>query len=121
MVTPYFTQQSPPALVAVLPPIEQISNDDGSGGYHRPCSAAAALTCAFIAPGSVTTVRVTGRIARETSMTPMGHLTCVGHTRAELERILDSFREAGVRTVLALRGDPPDGPGTSLRAQGVRV
>ena len=63
-----------------------------------------------------TTVRVTGRIARETSMTPMGHLTCVGHTRAELERILDSFREAGVRNVLALRGDPPDGPGTPWTA-----
>jgi methylenetetrahydrofolate reductase (NADPH) len=63
-----------------------------------------------------TTVRVTGRIARETSMTPMGHLTCVGHTRAELERVLDSFREAGVRNVLALRGDPPGGPGTPWTA-----
>jgi methylenetetrahydrofolate reductase (NADPH) len=63
-----------------------------------------------------TTVRVTGRIARETSMTPMGHLTCVGHTRAELERILDSFHEAGVRNVLALRGDPPHGPGTPWTA-----
>jgi methylenetetrahydrofolate reductase (NADPH) len=63
-----------------------------------------------------TTVRVTGRIARETSMTPMGHLTCVGHTRAELERILDSFGEAGVRNVLALRGDPPGGPGTPWTA-----
>ena len=46
--------------MATLPPIEQISYDEGSGGYQRPCSAAAALTCAFIAPGSVTTVRVTG-------------------------------------------------------------
>jgi methylenetetrahydrofolate reductase (NADPH) len=63
-----------------------------------------------------TTVRVTGRIARETSMTPMGHLTCVGHTRAELERILESFHEAGVRNVLALRGDPPGGPGTPWTA-----
>jgi methylenetetrahydrofolate reductase (NADPH) len=59
-----------------------------------------------------TTVRVTGRIAAETSLTPMGHLTCVGHTRAELERILDSYAEAGVANVLALRGDPPGGPGT---------
>ena len=54
MVTPYFTQHRPPALVATLPPIEQISNDDGSGGYHRPCSAAAALTSALKAPGSTT-------------------------------------------------------------------
>ena len=54
MVTPYFTQQSPPALVATLPPIEQISYDDGSGGYHSPCSAAAAFTSALSAPGSAT-------------------------------------------------------------------
>jgi len=57
-----------------------------------------------------TTVRVTGRIAAETSLTPLGHLTCVGHTRAELEAVLDAYAEAGVRHVLALRGDPVDGP-----------
>ncbi len=57
-----------------------------------------------------TTVRVTGRIASETSLTPMGHLTCVGHTREELERILDAYAEAGVGNVLALRGDPAEGP-----------
>ena len=53
-MTPYFTQHSPPALVAMLPPIEQISYDDGSGGYQRPCSAAAALTSALKAPASTT-------------------------------------------------------------------
>jgi len=58
------------------------------------------------------TVAITGRIARETSMLPMAHLTCVGHTTAELTRILDSLRESGVRNVLALRGDPLAGPGT---------
>ncbi len=57
-----------------------------------------------------TTVRVTSRIARETSMTPMAHLTCVGHTRDELERILDSYVAAGVHHVMALRGDPEAGP-----------
>lgn len=56
------------------------------------------------------TVRVTGRIARETSMTPLAHLTCVGHTVGELEAILDSYADAGVGNVLALRGDPSDGP-----------
>ena len=57
-----------------------------------------------------TTVRITGRIASETSLTPVGHLTCVGHTRDELEAILDSYAEAGVSHVLALRGDPQGGP-----------
>ena len=53
-----------------------------------------------------TTVRVTGRIAQETSLLPMAHLTCVGHTRAELSAILDEYAAAGVHHVMALRGDP---------------
>ena len=58
------------------------------------------------------TIAITERIARETSMLPMAHLTCVGHTTEELTRILNEFIESGVRNVLALRGDPPGGPGT---------
>jgi methylenetetrahydrofolate reductase (NADPH) len=42
----------------------------------------------------------------------MAHLTVVGHTRAEIEEILQGYAEAGVHNVLALRGDPPGGPGT---------
>lgn len=57
-----------------------------------------------------TTVRVTRRIAQETSMLPMAHLTCVGHTRAELEAVLDEYAAAGVHHVMALRGDPEGGP-----------
>ena len=57
-----------------------------------------------------TTVDIIGRIARETSMVPMGHLTCVGHTREELEAILDSYVAEGVFHLMALRGDPPAGP-----------
>ena len=56
------------------------------------------------------TVAITGRIARETSMVPMAHLTCVGHTREELESILDSYVAEGVFHVMALRGDPREGP-----------
>ncbi|GAB2879414.1 methylenetetrahydrofolate reductase [NAD(P)H] [Nocardioides pacificus] len=57
-----------------------------------------------------TTVQITGRIARETSLRAMAHLTCVGHTRAELAEIVHSYADAGVRNILALRGDPSDGP-----------
>ncbi len=57
-----------------------------------------------------TTVRVTGRIAAETRMTPMGHLTCVGHTRDELEGVLDAYADAGIGNVMVLRGDPEAGP-----------
>jgi methylenetetrahydrofolate reductase (NADPH) len=58
------------------------------------------------------TLAITARIAQETSMLPMAHLTCVGHTTEELTRILQSLAGSGVRNVLALRGDPPGGPGT---------
>ncbi|MDT9594489.1 methylenetetrahydrofolate reductase [NAD(P)H] [Nocardioides zeae] len=56
------------------------------------------------------TIAMTGRIARETSLRVMGHLTCVGHTRAELLEVLQAYADAGVHDVLALRGDPADGP-----------
>jgi methylenetetrahydrofolate reductase (NADPH) len=58
------------------------------------------------------TVAITGRIAKETSMLPMAHLTCVGHTTEEIRSILEQLAAAGVRNVLALRGDPVGGPGT---------
>jgi methylenetetrahydrofolate reductase (NADPH) len=58
------------------------------------------------------TIAITGRIARETSLLPMAHLTCVGHTTEEIGAILRQVADAGVRNVLALRGDPPGGPGT---------
>ena len=62
------------------------------------------------------TVAITRRIAQETSMLPMAHLTCVGHTTAELADVLRQLSESGVRNVLALRGDPPGGPGTVWEA-----
>jgi methylenetetrahydrofolate reductase (NADPH) len=40
-------------------------------------------------------------------MTPMAHLTCAGHGRAELRDIVERYRLAGVENILALRGDPP--------------
>jgi methylenetetrahydrofolate reductase (NADPH) len=46
-------------------------------------------------------------ILRTTSMTPMAHLTCAAHTRAELVDIVTRYREAGIENILALHGDPP--------------
>jgi methylenetetrahydrofolate reductase (NADPH) len=62
------------------------------------------------------TLRIVERIATETSITPVGHLTAVGHSRAELRRIIGAFAGAGIRNVLALRGDMPGGPGQAWEA-----
>ena len=49
-------------------------------------------------------------VQRETNVPPMAHLTCVGHTRAEIEDIIATYVEAGIVNVLALAGDAPKDP-----------
>jgi methylenetetrahydrofolate reductase (NADPH) len=55
------------------------------------------------------------RILKETSLTPAAHLTCVGATRDEVDEVAKAYWEAGVRNIVALRGDPPE-PGTPYAA-----
>lgn len=52
------------------------------------------------------------RLVRETTLSPAAHLTCVGATCEEIDSIVRSYWDAGVRHIVALRGDPPGGVGT---------
>lgn len=49
------------------------------------------------------------RMVDETHLRPAAHLTCVGHGRAEIDALLREYWRAGIRHILALRGDPPAG------------
>lgn len=55
------------------------------------------------------TVDLCSEIRRDHGLDVMAHLTCVGHSRDEIDGVLDQLKEADVRTILALRGDPPKG------------
>ncbi|WP_349370013.1 methylenetetrahydrofolate reductase [NAD(P)H] [Salinarimonas sp.] len=56
------------------------------------------------------------RIVRETALEPAAHLTCVAATRAEVDEVVRGYWDAGVRHIVALRGDPVGGPGTAYEA-----
>ncbi|MFH6783644.1 MULTISPECIES: methylenetetrahydrofolate reductase [NAD(P)H] [Methylobacterium] len=53
------------------------------------------------------------RLVRETDLKPAAHLTCVAATKGEVDDVVRAYHEAGVRHIVALRGDPADGVGSA--------
>jgi len=56
------------------------------------------------------TIKITKEITERTNISTVAHLTCVGSTRDELHEILGQYKAVGIKSILALRGDPVGGP-----------
>ncbi len=92
--------------------------ESGDAALKGTIAELAALQPAFIsvtygAGGSTQarTLELAARIKREAGIEAMAHLTCVGHTRAELHETLSQLQAAGIENIMAIRGDPPGGEG----------
>jgi methylenetetrahydrofolate reductase (NADPH) len=96
----FFPPKNPPAeaqlwaTVKALEPLlpQFVSVTYGAGGTTRDA-----------------TIATVKRIVDETHLRPAAHLTCVGHSSAEIGALLRRYWSAGIRHILALRGDPPAG------------
>jgi methylenetetrahydrofolate reductase (NADPH) len=93
--------------------------DDGVKALFETVAALQPLAPTFVsvtygAGGSTRqrTLELVKRLRRDTGIETMAHITCVGSSRDEIGAVLDEVAEAGVRNVLALRGDPPRGETT---------
>ena len=98
----------------------------GEGGLRRTLDALSPLgprfvsvTCGAGGGGGESargrTAAVAGRIARETGLPVAAHLTCAGASREEIDDTARAYWQAGIRHIVALRGDPPSGIGESYR------
>ena len=64
------------------------------------------------------TLGIVDRIQREQQITAMAHLTCVNATIEETRTVLEQTRALGIKNILALRGDPPDGGAEFVKTEG---
>ena len=107
-----FSQRRPLRSIEFFPP----KDDAGVEALRHTASALKAMAPDFVsvtygAGGSTRqrTAQVSGFLKSDFGYTVMPHLTCVGHSREELNAIADRIHEDGFRNIMTLRGDPPKG------------
>src|ERR1700678_4024426 len=119
-----FAQRRPLRSIEFFPP----KDDNGVLALRQTAAALKAMAPDFVsvtygAGGSTRqrTAEVCGFLRSEFEYTVMPHLTCVGHSRAELNEIADKIYADGFRNIMALRGDPPKGAAEfTVAADGLR-
>ncbi|MEQ8700565.1 MAG: methylenetetrahydrofolate reductase, partial [Bauldia litoralis] len=109
-----YAQTQPEISFEFFPP----KTDEGATSLWRTIEKLAPLEPRFVsvtygAGGSTRdrTDRIVRRIRRETPLEPAAHLTCVGATRDTIDALAEEWWDAGIRHIVALRGDAPGGTG----------
>jgi methylenetetrahydrofolate reductase (NADPH) len=111
-ISELFAQRRPLRSIEFFPP----KDDAGVEALRQTASALKSISPDFVsvtygAGGSTRqrTAQVSGLLKQDFGYTVMPHLTCVGHTRDELNAIADRIHADGFRNIMTLRGDPPKG------------
>jgi len=104
---------APPKLsFEFFPPKDQAAEDQLWHCVERLAPLAPRFVSVTYGAGGTTrdrTHQTVTRIKRETALTPAAHLTCVAATQREVDEVARAYWEAGIRHIVALRGDAPDG------------
>ena len=111
-ISALFAENRPLRSLEFFPP----KDDAGVEALRQTATALKSIPWDFVsvtygAGGSTRerTAQVSDFLRRDFGLTVMPHLTCVGHSRAELATIADKIHEGGFRNIMTLRGDPPKG------------
>ena len=119
-ISDLFAQHRPVRSLEFFPP----KDDAGMANLHAAAHALKHISPDFVSvtygAGSSTrerTAKACAMLRRDFNYTVMPHLTCVGHSRAELNIVADQLHADGYRNIMTLRGDPPKGETTFVPYQ----